>query len=142
MRPRLVRRTLADRRFAADQRRPVTLGLGRGNGAVDGVNIVSVDIAELNVFFRDVGQFFSIFLNFWFWLTPIIYPSSVLEKDLGIILNINPMFPVISGFQKVFVEKSWPQWDGIWLSCFTAVILCVFGMVIFRKHSGEMVDEL
>lgn len=103
---------------------------------------LGVSLGVLNVFFRDVGQFFSIFLNFWFWLTPIIYPSSVLEKDLGIILNINPMFPVISGFQKVFVEKSWPQWDGIWLPCFTAVILCVFGMVIFRKHSGEMVDEL
>ena len=103
---------------------------------------LGVSLGVLNVFFRDVGQFFSIFLNFWFWLTPIIYPSSVLEKDLGIILDINPMFPVISGFQKVFVEKSWPQWDGIWLPYFTAVILCVFGMVIFRKHSGEMVDEL
>jgi lipopolysaccharide transport system permease protein len=28
----------------------------------------------LNVFFRDVGQFFGIFVQFWFWLTPIVYP--------------------------------------------------------------------
>ena len=46
VRPRLVRRTLADRRFAADQRRPVALGLGGGNGAVDGRNVVPVDIAD------------------------------------------------------------------------------------------------
>lgn len=31
-------------------------------------------LGVLNVFFRDVGQFFGICLQFWFWLTPIVYP--------------------------------------------------------------------
>jgi len=35
-------------------------------------------IGVLNVFFRDVGQLFSVILQFWFWLTPIIYPIDIL----------------------------------------------------------------
>lgn len=31
-------------------------------------------LGVLNVFFRDVGQLFAICLQFWFWLTPIVYP--------------------------------------------------------------------
>ncbi|MDT1893076.1 ABC transporter permease, partial [Acinetobacter baumannii] len=32
-------------------------------------------VGVLNVFFRDVGQFVTIAMQFWFWLTPIVYPA-------------------------------------------------------------------
>ena len=35
-------------------------------------------LGVLNVFFRDVGQLFGILLQFWFWLTPIVYPASII----------------------------------------------------------------
>lgn len=37
-------------------------------------------LGVLNVFFRDVGQMFGICLQFWFWLTPIVYPLSILPR--------------------------------------------------------------
>ena len=39
---------------------------------------LGVVLGILNVFFRDVGHFFGVVLQFWFWLTPIIYPASIL----------------------------------------------------------------
>src|SRR3546814_5398296 len=39
-------------------------------------------LGVLNVFFRDVGQLFGVVLQFWFWLTPIIYPASILPERL------------------------------------------------------------
>ena len=103
---------------------------------------LGIAVGVLNVFFRDVGQFFSIFLTFWFWLTPIIYPVSVLTGAMRGILAVNPMVPLISGFQTIFVERAWPQWEMLWLPCLLAVILCVLGLMLFREHAGEMVDEL
>ena len=103
---------------------------------------LGITVGVLNVFFRDVGQFFSIFLTFWFWLTPIIYPVSVLTGAMRGILAVNPMVPLISGFQTIFVERAWPQWEMLWLPCLLAVILCVLGLMLFREHAGEMVDEL
>ncbi|MGD9662942.1 MAG: ABC transporter permease, partial [Porticoccaceae bacterium] len=37
---------------------------------------LGITLGVLNVFFRDVGLFFGIFLSFWFWLTPSVYPLS------------------------------------------------------------------
>ena len=42
----------------------------------------------LNVFFRDVGQMFGICLQFWFWLTPIVYPLSILPPGIQHLISL------------------------------------------------------
>ena len=54
---------------------------------------LGITLGVLNVFFRDVGQFFGIFLTFWFWLTPIVYPLSILPEGLVGWMGLNPMAP-------------------------------------------------
>jgi len=103
---------------------------------------LGISLGVLNVFFRDIGQFFGIFLTFWFWLTPIVYPISSLTEGLRNVLSLNPMAPLITGFQTVLVNRTWPQWETLWLPGALCLALCVFGMGLFRKHAGEMVDEL
>jgi lipopolysaccharide transport system permease protein len=46
-------------------------------------------LGVLNVFFRDVGQFFSILLQFWFWFTPIVYPVTTLPPAARDLLGWN-----------------------------------------------------
>ena len=103
---------------------------------------LGITLGVLNVFFRDVGQFFGIFLTFWFWLTPIVYPASTLPAGVRGILELNPMAPLVAGFQDVIVGANWPQWDTLWLPCSLCIVFCVTGMTLFRGHVGEMVDEL
>ena len=40
-------------------------------------------LGVLNVFFRDVGQLFGVVLQFWFWLTPIVYPVTIVGPPSG-----------------------------------------------------------
>jgi lipopolysaccharide transport system permease protein len=96
----------------------------------------------LNVFFRDVGQFMTIALQFWFWLTPIVYPSSILPADIRPLLSYNPMARVIQAYQTILVEGRAPDWASLLPVAVLALVLCAFGMRLFRKRSGEMVDEL
>jgi lipopolysaccharide transport system permease protein len=103
---------------------------------------LGITLGVLNVFFRDVGQFFGIFLTFWFWLTPIIYPASILPQGLQDLMFLNPMAPLVGAFQEVLVNGQWPQWQNLWLIALLSFILCIFGMILFRRHVGEMVDEL
>lgn len=103
---------------------------------------LAIIIGVLNVFFRDVGQFFGIFLQFWFWLTPIVYPSSILPSAIKPLLEFNPMMAFVSAYQGVLVNGVWPNWQGLIPTAVVSVMLCVFGMRLFRKRSGEMVDEL
>jgi len=96
----------------------------------------------LNVFFRDVGQFMTIALQFWFWLTPIVYPASILPESVRPLLAYNPMALVVQAYQTVLVQGAAPDWRSLAPVAVLALLLCVFGLRLFRKRSGEMVDEL
>lgn len=99
-------------------------------------------IGILNVFFRDIGQLFSMVLQFWFWLTPIIYPASILPAPIQPWLQLNPMYPIIAAYQGIFVQGIVPQWNSLIPVLILAVLFCIWAMRLFRKHSSDMVDEL
>ena len=99
-------------------------------------------LGVLNVFFRDVGQFYQIFIQFWFWLTPIVYPSSILPPELRGLLDWNPMAAVIQAYQAILVSGQAPHWAALWPASVLAVLLCALGLHLFRRRAGEMVDEL
>lgn len=103
---------------------------------------LGIIVGVMNVFFRDVGQFFGIVLQFWFWLTPIIYPSSILPESLRPMINYNPMASIVDACQKVLVSGIYPDWMALLYPACLGLILCVIGLNLFRKHIGEMVDEL
>lgn len=103
---------------------------------------LGITIGVLNVFFRDVGQFFGIFIQFWFWLTPIVYPMTILPAGIKPYVLMNPIAGVIGIFQSVLVKGIWPDWMTILPASVSAIILSMLGLHLFRKHAGEMVDEL
>lgn len=111
----------------------IQIMLSAGLGMVLGV---------LNVFFRDVGQFFGIFLQFWFWLTPIVYPANILPATVRPWMDINPMYPLISSYQGIFVQDQWPDWSRLTGPAMLGVLMCWLGGKLFKRYAGDMVDEL
>lgn len=103
---------------------------------------LGVTLGILNVFFRDVGQFFTIFLQFWFWLTPIVYPATILPERVQGWLGFNPMARVIGACQDILVHGRWPDWWRLFPVLVLGLLLCAFALRLFRRHSGELVDEL
>ena len=103
---------------------------------------LGIILGVLNVFFRDVGQFVGIVMQFWFWLTPIVYPASILPDRIRPVIEANPMVPLIAAYQGIFVYGRWPEWTTLWPSALLAMVLSLLAMRLFRKRSGEMVDEL
>ncbi|MGN8344021.1 ABC transporter permease [Pseudomonas sp. SMV71] len=96
----------------------------------------------LNVFFRDVGQLFGIFLQFWFWLTPIVYPMTILPPSVQQLLVFNPMTALMQSYQNLFLYNQWPAWGSLTPLLVVGLLLCAVGLRMFRQRGGEMVDEL
>jgi len=109
------------------------IALAMGLGMIVGV---------LNVFFRDVGQFFAIFLQFWFWLTPVVYSVTLVPDMLRAVLEVNPMTPIVVAYQGIFLQAQEPNWFSLWPTLVIAIVLNALGLRLFRKHQVEMVDEL
>lgn len=99
-------------------------------------------LGVLNVFFRDVGQFFSIFITFWFWLTPVVYPAEILPEQVKKILWWNPMGAIVASLQGVFVRGVWPNWGDLVYPLVWSVLLCLLGLHLFRARSAEIADEI
>ncbi len=99
-------------------------------------------IGVLNVFFRDAGHFSSIVLQFWFWLTPIVYTLSIVPERFRAFFTANPLTPLFTSYQDVFVAGIAPDWHGLVYPTACAGILCVVGLFIYRRNVADMVDEL
>ncbi len=99
-------------------------------------------LGVLHVFFRDVGHLFGILLQFWFWLTPIVYPSTILPEAIKPYIALNPMVSIIEAYQGILVNQNWPQLITLLPTAVLSIVLCFFGFHLFKKNVGEMVDEI
>ena len=57
-------------------------------------------------------------------------------------LFLNPLIPIVTGYQDVLLYNRAPNWAGLGEIAIVAVVLLAFSLLIFRKASPEMVDQL
>lgn len=103
---------------------------------------LGITLGVLNVFFRDVGQAVDVVLQFWFWLTPIVYVKNILPEKVQALMGYNPMTGLMDAYHSILARGAMPDWQALLPMLILGVFFCVFGMRLFRKHSGEIVDEL
>ena len=99
-------------------------------------------VGTANVFFRDVAQFVGVLLQFWFWLTPIVYPATIVPERFQVLLGLNPFKPLIAAYQRIFLDQQWPDFASLLPLTFMTVGLLALGLWFFLRRAGEMVDEL
>jgi lipopolysaccharide transport system permease protein len=103
---------------------------------------LGVCLGVVNVFFRDIGHAIAIVLQFWFWLTPIVYPASILPENVRWMIELNPITLMVISYQDILLHASWPSWSKFGLHTLGAVLALGLGVLAFRRLSGEMVDYL
>jgi lipopolysaccharide transport system permease protein len=96
----------------------------------------------LNVFFRDVGHAVGIALQFWFWLTPIVYPASIVPEAARAALAWNPLTPLVAALQGVVVRGAWPEWGTLVAPAAAALVVALLGWSAFVALDVDVVDEL
>lgn len=103
---------------------------------------LGIGLGVLNVFYRDIGQMSGVFLQFWFWLTPIVYSIEVVPAKMQTLLQLNPLVPLISGLQRVVVVRELPKWETLIYPVIISLLVCAWAMHVFNHHQNDMMDEL
>ncbi|HSQ80046.1 MAG TPA: ABC transporter permease [Casimicrobiaceae bacterium] len=103
---------------------------------------LGVFLGTINVFYRDVGQTMSMLLQFWLWLTPIVYAGRSLPAFFAQIVAWNPMSPIVTFAQTIFLEGRVPSWSMLLYPAAVAAGFLLLGLFAFRRLSSEIVDEL
>ena len=66
-------------------------------------------IASLGVFLRDITQGITLLLMAWMYLTPIIYPESIVPERFRTFININPFTSLIRSYRRIFLDGARPR---------------------------------
>ncbi|HEY8555424.1 MAG TPA: ABC transporter permease [Burkholderiales bacterium] len=103
---------------------------------------IGLALGVINVFVRDVGQAVPIVLQIWFWLTPIVYPASIIGEEHRRWLYLNPLYPVVEAYQRVLLYGSAPDLGGLAYHAVAVAALLLFALLLFRRAAPEMVDAL
>ena len=97
--------------------------------------------ATINVYYRDVEQFTGVLTQFWFWLTPIIYPAEVVPDHFRSIFEWNPIFPLVAAMQDVFLRGLWPDWASLIYPASVAFASLCLGALVYFRLGQDMTDE-
>ena len=103
---------------------------------------LGVMLGLFNVFSRDVGQVMAVVLQLWFWLTPIVYPASIVPEHLRWLLDLNPMVPFVAIYQDALLLNRWPDLASLLAPAIVALTLFAMSFFLFRRAGPELVDAL
>lgn len=96
--------------------------------------------AAVNVKYRDVRYALPFFIQIMIYVTPVIYPVSVIPKTLKWLLSLNPMTGVIETFKAGFLGTVPINWTGLAISAGMSIIFLIFGLAYFLKTEKIFAD--
>ncbi|HET6972832.1 MAG TPA: ABC transporter permease [Pyrinomonadaceae bacterium] len=97
-------------------------------------------VASLGVFLRDITQGVTLLLMAWMYLTPIIYPESIIPEHFRTFINFNPFTSLIRSYRRIFLDGSVPDWRGLLYFTIFAVIIFIFGYWWFARTRKSFAD--
>ena len=101
---------------------------------------VGLWLSALNVEYRDIRYAIPFLIQIWMFVSPVIYPVSMVSEKYQWLLALNPMGGVINAFRASLLGHQPIDWLLLGIS--TGIILFLFlsGMVYFRRVEKSFAD--
>ena len=100
-------------------------------------------ISSLTTKYRDLTNFFGVFVSLWMYATPIVYPLSyVTNPTLHKIMLLNPMTALIETFKYGAYGAGEFSWGALGYSCVCMLVLLVIGIAMFNRKQKFFIDTI
>jgi lipopolysaccharide transport system permease protein len=97
-------------------------------------------LAAVNVRYRDVGVALPLVLQTWLFVTPVVYPASLVHGAWQYVYALNPMVTVVSGCRWALFDTPAPPVTGVLISIAVALIVLAGALVYFRRVERFFAD--
>lgn len=101
---------------------------------------VGLWLSALNVEYRDIRYIVPFLTQFWMFISPVVYPSSLLHEPWRTIYGLNPMVGVLEGFRWALLGSATAPGPMIVLSAVVSILLLVTGAFYFRRMERNFAD--
>lgn len=99
-------------------------------------------LSTLLVFFRDMQFLWSVILLIWMYATPLFYPASIIPPRFRFILDLNPLYHIISFNRTILLQGVSPELSAYFLIASSSLIIFVIGAIIFKKSQDKFIFYL
>lgn len=97
----------------------------------------------LNVFFRDIKEFLTIFMNIWFWMTPIVWVPSIAPEWLQKIQeNVNIYLWFLSEYRGIFLEGNTSSIENFGPLFLIAFLVLSTSLILIKMLEREIRDAI
>jgi len=97
-------------------------------------------LSALNVRYRDFRFVVPFMVQTWFFVTPVIYPSSLVPERWRALYGLNPMVGVVEGFRQALLSTTTTPGPIVWVSALASIILLLSGAYFFRRMEHTFAD--
>lgn len=101
---------------------------------------ISLIVATLTVYFRDLLHVIPNILLFLFFATPIIYPISMVPEKFRIFVLLNPFSTLMTSYQNSFFFQSPPSFSHLLYSGLWGIFFLLIGVYVFEKFRDELAE--
>ncbi len=99
-------------------------------------------LGMFNVFVRDIGQAIPIILQMTFWVTPIVYPVSIIPEWYSSVLRYNPIYLFIDSYHRIMAFQKAPHWANLLIAFGITLVLMILCLFLFRRAKGDIQDGI
>jgi lipopolysaccharide transport system permease protein len=99
-------------------------------------------LSALNVKYRDVRYTISFLVQFWFFATPIAYPSSAVPVRWRIVYELNPMVGIVEGLRWTLQSPAVFPARSLALSAGVTLVILISGLYYFRRTEDTFADYI
>jgi ABC-2 type transport system permease protein len=97
-------------------------------------------LAAANVFFRDIGHLYSVWMMAWMYLTPVIYPMEILPDVMKLsIQRFNPLYHYVSYFREVVMYGAVPDLSKNAVCIVWAAGVLLLGAFVFKRSQDRFI---
>lgn len=100
---------------------------------------VGMLLSAITVKFRDIMHLYSVFVTALLYLTPVIYPMSILPDWLRTIVCMNPISNILIMFRDVMMYNMLPSMFSITIASGECLIMLLIGIIVFYKNQDEFI---
>jgi ABC-2 type transport system permease protein len=103
---------------------------------------LSIALSFITPYVRDINEFVNVFLTTTFFLTPIIYPISIMPEKVQFLFNFNPMYLLIEPIRIVMYEGKIPSYQHLLTAYAVAFGAIIVSYVIYKKLRKNVIYYL
>jgi lipopolysaccharide transport system permease protein len=97
-------------------------------------------LSALNVRYRDVSYVVPFLTQFWLFITPVAYPSSIVPEQWRLLYALNPMVGVVEGFRWGLLGTPGLPVPSMLVSAVVVVVLFASGLFYFHRTEDQFAD--